>query len=58
MASAAASPPGKPAQLTASEAIAAVLANASGRYGTTRDYVEQTISALRSHATNPSNCSA
>lgn len=27
-----------------------VLASASGRYGTTRDYVEQTASALRSHA--------
>ena len=27
-----------------------VLANTSGRYGSTRDYVEQTVSALRSHA--------
>ncbi|UFH49243.1 gamma-glutamylcyclotransferase [Pseudomonas sp. KNUC1026] len=27
-----------------------ILASACGRYGTTRDYVEQTIAALRSHA--------
>lgn len=27
-----------------------VLANATGRYGTTRDYVEQTANCLRSHA--------
>ena len=30
--------------------LSQVLANANGRYGTTRDYVEQTVSALRSHA--------
>ena len=35
-----------------------VLANASGRYGTTRDYVEQTISALRSHAMPDRNLEA
>jgi cation transport protein ChaC len=26
-----------------------ILASATGRYGTTRDYVEQTLNALRSH---------
>ncbi|RML42303.1 ChaC-related protein, partial [Pseudomonas syringae pv. maculicola] len=30
--------------------LSQVLASASGRYGTTRDYVEQTAKALRSHA--------
>lgn len=30
--------------------LSQVLANATGRYGTTRDYVEQTANALRSHA--------
>ncbi|MNE65607.1 hypothetical protein D3C80_1611010 [compost metagenome] len=35
-----------------------ILASASGRYGTTRDYVEQTISALRSHAMPDRNLEA
>ncbi|MFH7611747.1 gamma-glutamylcyclotransferase, partial [Pseudomonas syringae pv. tagetis] len=30
--------------------LSQVLASASGRYGTTRDFVEQTARALRSHA--------
>jgi glutathione-specific gamma-glutamylcyclotransferase len=30
--------------------LSQVLATACGRSGTTRDYVEQTVSALRSHA--------
>ncbi|WP_390897374.1 gamma-glutamylcyclotransferase [Pseudomonas helleri] len=38
--------------------LSQVLANASGRYGTTRDYVEQTISALRSHAMPDRNLEA
>ena len=32
------------------DVLGQVLANACGRYGTTRDYVEQTVNALRSHA--------
>ena len=35
-----------------------VLVNASGRYGTTRDYVEQTVSALRRHAMPDRNLEA
>ncbi len=35
-----------------------VLANASGRYGTTRDYVEQTVKALRTHAMPDRNLEA
>ena len=38
--------------------LSQVLANASGRYGTTRDYVEQTVSALRSHAMPDRNLEA
>lgn len=30
--------------------LSQVLASATGRYGTTRDYVEQTANCLRSHA--------
>lgn len=29
--------------------LSQILASAKGRYGTTRDYVEQTLNALRSH---------
>ncbi|RYF31323.1 MAG: gamma-glutamylcyclotransferase, partial [Cytophagaceae bacterium] len=35
-----------------------ILASASGRFGTTRDYVEQTIAALRSHAMPDRNLEA
>jgi cation transport protein ChaC len=35
-----------------------ILANASGRFGTTREYVEQTISALRTHAMPDRNLEA
>ena len=38
--------------------LSQVLANACGRYGTTRDYVEQTVSALRSHAMPDRNLEA
>ena len=35
-----------------------ILASAKGRYGTTRDYVEQTLSALRTHAMPDRNLEA
>ena len=35
-----------------------VLQSACGRYGTTRDYVEQTVNALRSHAMPDKNLEA
>ncbi|MEE1921621.1 gamma-glutamylcyclotransferase [Pseudomonas sp. 148P] len=35
-----------------------ILASAKGRYGTTRDYVEQTLQALRSHAMPDRNLEA
>jgi cation transport protein ChaC len=34
------------------------LQSACGRYGTTRDYVEQTVNALRSHAMPDKNLEA
>ncbi|MNJ82057.1 hypothetical protein D3C77_812060 [compost metagenome] len=38
--------------------LSQIFANASGRYGSTRDYVEQTLSALRSHAMPDRNLEA
>ena len=38
--------------------LSQVFASASGRYGTTRDYVEQTAHALRSHAMPDRNLEA
>lgn len=38
--------------------LSQIFANAKGRYGSTRDYVEQTLNALRSHAMPDRNLEA
>jgi cation transport protein ChaC len=38
--------------------LSKIFANAKGRYGSTRDYVEQTLNALRSHAMPDRNLEA
>ena len=38
--------------------LSQVFESASGRYGSTREYVEQTVSALRSHAMPDRNLEA
>jgi len=38
--------------------LSMIFANAKGRYGSTRDYVEQTLNALRSHAMPDRNLEA